>query len=86
MWATACMATAAPWLLCTAHTQRWCRKYRDREARVEEAVRLAATLRGTELLEGWVKFSMLKMKGVLKSNGSFSYLRKVGFVKMVFYV
>lgn len=83
------MATAGPWLLCTAHTQRWCRKYRDREASVEEAVRLAATLRGAALLEGSGMFSMLKMKGVLKSRGSLSYLHRirrcdpVGFVAVV---
>lgn len=41
---------------------------------MDDAVRLAARLRGTALLKGCGKFSMLKMKGILKSKGSFSYL------------
>lgn len=36
---------------------------------------MAAMLRVAALLEGSRKLSMLKMKGVLKSSGSLSYLQ-----------
>lgn len=41
---------------------------------MDEAVRLAATLREVAVLDVCGKLSMLRMKGVLKSRGSFSYL------------
>lgn len=43
---------------------------------MDEAVRLAAMLRGTVMLVGWVKFSMFRINGVRKSDGSFSYLQE----------
>lgn len=87
MCATACRETAVPGPFCTAQTQRWCRKYRDSDATVEDAVRLAAMLRGVPMLHGWANGSMFKMKGVRKSEGSFSYLRQVirGQIKMLYF-